>query len=187
VTRLGRLWRELRPDRNPLRRACDRAEAALLGGLLGAFLIGVPLAAVFAGLSQYHADRARQASWHQVPAVVLPPVPDPGYAGLRAAVLATWTAPGGAQRTGWIVAPAHTRTGGTVTVWIDGSGRPAHAPVPPGQMAGEAIVVAGIGAAAAGLPLLGTAALARWVLAKRRFAAWDAEWRATGPRWTSQR
>jgi hypothetical protein len=42
-------WRELRPDRNPLCRACDRAEAALLAGLLAAFLIGVPLAAVFAG------------------------------------------------------------------------------------------------------------------------------------------
>lgn len=187
MTWLGRLWREFRPDRNPLRRAWDRAEVALLGGLLAAFLIGVPLAALSAGLAQYHAERARQASWHRVPAVVLPPASDSGYARLRGAVLATWTAPGGARRTSWIVAPAHTRTDGTVTVWIDGSGRPTHAPAQPAQMVSEAIVVAVIAAAIAGLPLLGAAALARWMLAKRRLAAWDAAWRATGPRWTSQR
>lgn len=34
---------------------------------------------------------------------------------------------------------------------------------------------------------LGAAALAHWVLDRRRLAAWDAEWRVTGPRWTSTR
>jgi len=187
LTRLGGLWRELRPDRNPLRRACDRAEAALVAGLLAAFLIGVPLAALFAGWSQYHVERAQQASWHQVRALVLAPAPDRRYAGDEAAVLATWAAPGGAQRTGRIVAPARARAGGTVLVWVDGSGRPAHAPVQPGQIVGEAIVVAVLAAAAAGLPLVGAAALARRVLTRRRLAAWDTEWLATGPRWTSQR
>jgi hypothetical protein len=159
-----------------------------VAGLLAAFLIGVPLAALFAGWSQYHAERAQQASWHQVRALVLAPAPDRGYAGHEAAVLATWAAPGGAQRTGRIVAPSRARAGGTVPVWIDGSGRPAHAPAQPGQMVGEAIVVAVLAAAApAGLPLLGAAALARRVLTRRRLAAWDAEWLATRPRWTSQR
>jgi hypothetical protein len=186
VTRLGILWRELRPDRNPLRRACDRAEAALLVGLLAAFVIGVPLAAVFAGGSQYRAERARQASWHQVPAVLLAPAPDHRHAGYEA-VLATWTAPGGAQRAGRILAPADTPLGGTVTVWVDGSGRPAGLPLQRGQLIGEAIIVAAVAATAVGLPLLCTAALARRALARRRLAVWEAEWRATGPRWTSQR
>jgi hypothetical protein len=26
----------------------------------------------------------------------------------------------------------------------------------------------------------------RWTLDKRRIAAWDAEWRSTGPRWTTR-
>jgi len=30
------------------------------------------------------------------------------------------------------------------------------------------------------------AALIRWVLNKRRMAAWDADWHATGPRWTTR-
>jgi hypothetical protein len=62
VRRIGALWRELRPDRNPLRRASDRAEAALAAGLLTALLIGVPAAAVLAGASQYRLERVQQAS-----------------------------------------------------------------------------------------------------------------------------
>ena len=49
MRRISRLWRELRPDRNPLRRACDRAEAALLAVLLAVFLVAVSLAAVIVG------------------------------------------------------------------------------------------------------------------------------------------
>ncbi len=29
--------------------------------------------------------------------------------------------------------------------------------------------------------------LTRWALDKRRMAAWDAEWLANGPRWSSRR
>jgi hypothetical protein len=55
VRRIGRLWRELRPDRNPLRRACDRAEAGLLAALLAVFLVAVLLAAVICGVRAYGA------------------------------------------------------------------------------------------------------------------------------------
>jgi hypothetical protein len=55
MRRIGRLWRELRPDRNPLRRACDRAEAGLLAALLAAFLLAVSLAAIIAGVRAYGA------------------------------------------------------------------------------------------------------------------------------------
>jgi hypothetical protein len=50
VTRRSRLWRGLWPGRNPLRRTCDRVEAALAAGLLAAFLIAAPLLALFAGV-----------------------------------------------------------------------------------------------------------------------------------------
>jgi len=57
VTRVARgLW----PDRNPLRRTSDRAEAAMVAVLIAAFLIGAPLIALitwrltFANNFQHH-------------------------------------------------------------------------------------------------------------------------------------
>src|SRR5215469_311228 len=45
------------PDRNPLRRRCDRAEAALVTVLVAVFLAGAPLLALAAGWLRA-ADRA---------------------------------------------------------------------------------------------------------------------------------
>jgi hypothetical protein len=50
-----RLARTLGLDRNPLRRATDRAEAWIRVGLLGVFLIAGPMAALGAGHWAYHA------------------------------------------------------------------------------------------------------------------------------------
>jgi len=36
------------------------------------------------------------------------------------------------------------------------------------------------------LAVTATGLVARRALDKRRMAAWDAEWRATGPRWTTR-
>jgi hypothetical protein len=52
---LTRLARALGLDRNPLRRATDRAEAWIRAGLLGVFLIAGPIAALDAGHWAYHA------------------------------------------------------------------------------------------------------------------------------------
>ena len=84
MRRIGRLWRELRLDGNPLRRACGRTEVVLLACLLSALVIVVPLAAMIAGVQAYgaglRAERAERAAWHQVPAVLLVTAPAPGYA-----------------------------------------------------------------------------------------------------------
>ena len=65
VLRLGMLARGLWPDGNPLRRRCDRAEAAIQGGLLAVFLGGAPAVAVatahwiqVAGSSSQHAEES---------------------------------------------------------------------------------------------------------------------------------
>jgi hypothetical protein len=52
---LTRLARALGLDRNPLRRATDRAEAWIRVGLVGIFLIAGPMAALSAGQWAYHA------------------------------------------------------------------------------------------------------------------------------------
>ncbi len=107
-----RCWlRGLWPDGNPLRRACDRAEAAVVVGLAAALLVGVPLTALSVGLSSYGAGvRAQhaQAAWRQVPAVLLADAPDAAPAGSgswRPRVLAYWTAPVGRSEPGGFTHP----------------------------------------------------------------------------------
>jgi hypothetical protein len=118
-----RCWlRGLWPDRNPLRRACDRAEAAVVAGLAAALLVGVPLAALSVGLWSHGAGvRAQhaQVAWRQVPAVSLADAPDAAPAGCgswRPRVLAYWTAPDGTQRAGRVPAPVSARAGTTLRV-----------------------------------------------------------------------
>ncbi len=129
---MRRLW----PDRNPLRRAADRAETAVMAGLLAMFLAGVPLAAVAAAgwvaANGMHAERA-QARRRQVPAVLLQDAPEPAHAlsqaSLEPLMRARWTAPGGALRKGEIYAPGGARAGATVMVWTDSAGKLEGAPV----------------------------------------------------------
>jgi hypothetical protein len=187
----GRFWRELRLDGNPLRRTCDRTQAVLLACLLSALVVVVPLAAMVAGAQAYsaglRAERAERANWRQVPAVLLATAPATGSAGYEVPVRATWTAPDGTRRAGPAAAPPGTPAGRTETLWVDASGRPTGMPLQPVQVIGHAIGVAAITATAAVFALLCLGALARWVLYRRRLAAWDAEWQAVGPSWTSPR
>ncbi len=72
MSSLARLARGLRPDRNRLRRATDRAEAAVLAGLAAAFLVGAPAAAMTAGhLAAAAGLRAEQAGRYKVHATLL--------------------------------------------------------------------------------------------------------------------
>ncbi len=191
MRRICELWRELRLDGNPLRRACDRTEVVLLACLLSAFVVGVPLAAMIAGAQAYglglRAERAERAAWRQVPGVLFAAAAAPGDAGHEVPVSARWTAPDGARRTGPVTAPPGTPAGRTVTLWVDASGQPTGAPLQPAQVTGHALGAAVIAAAAVASALVCLGVLARWVLSRRRLAAWGAEWQAVGPRWTSSR
>lgn len=182
--------RYLWPDRNPLRRTVDRVEAAVVAVLAVLFLVVAPLAASAAGQFAYHegagAARAEQAGWHQVRAVLLAKAIGAGYSG-QADAPARWTDPQGVRHTGLVMARYGTRAGSTVRVWIDAAGRPTGAPMDQAQVAGQAILAAAIAALVAGLILLGAGTLAHYLLGRRRLAAWDAEWRATGPQWSRQR
>ena len=76
---LTRLARALGLDRNPLRRATDRAEAWIRVGLLAVFLIAGPMAALGAGHWAYHAgiteSRVPAASAHRVKPAALRQAP----------------------------------------------------------------------------------------------------------------
>lgn len=191
MKRIGGLWRELRPDGNPLRRTCDRAEAAVLAGLLALLLVAVPLAAVIVGGRVYagavRAERAEQASWRQVPAVLLTAAPVSGSEVDQTLVRAVWTAPDGVQRAGEVTVPSGTPSGRTVRMWVDASGRPAGQPLTADDVISRAVTLAVAAAAGVGAALLGSAAAVRWMFFRRRVAAWDAEWRAAARGWGSLR
>lgn len=191
----GRLVRRWWPDRNPLRRRWDRVEAAIVAVLIAGFLAGSPLAALSAegwahGVAR-RVQQAQQAAWHQVPAVLAATAPSPASAGYGGAVLswvrATWTAPDGVRRVGDVLADPGARAGSRVLVWVDSAGKLTGAPLLDHQVAEQAALAAVVAAALLGMVLMAAGLGARWVLDTRRLAAWDTEWRVTGPRWSPHR
>lgn len=191
VTRLRRFVRGMRPDRNPLRRTSDRVEAAVLAMLVVAFLVGAPFIALasagWALATGHRTEVAEQASWHQVAARVLKVTPeaDGAYTGLSQAQ-ARWTAPDGKAVTGEISVQPDTVAGATVRLWTTSDGQVTGPPLQDAQVMGQAEFDAALSVVVLAALLAITGLLARWVLERRRLAAWDAEWRATGPRWTTR-
>ncbi len=113
-----RVLRGLRPDRNPLRRTSDRAQAYLLAALFVVAAAVAPFAAQLASHAAYavalRAEQAKLTGTHPVRArltevahstvnvnVVAPQVP----------VEATWTSVTGVRRTGPVLAPPGTPAG----------------------------------------------------------------------------
>jgi hypothetical protein len=57
----------------------------------------------------------------------------------------------------------------------------------PGRFAGDAGLAAVLALVAVAFVLLAAMRLIRWVLNRRRLAAWEQAWQAIGPRWTGHR
>jgi hypothetical protein len=190
-TPAGRFFRGRRLDRNPLRRASDRVETLVLILLTVVFLAAAPLAAPAAGgwahATAQRAELAQQAARSQVTAVIVstPATQSVGEAFVPMAQ-ARWTAPDGAVVSGEVPVRAGTEVGARLPVWTTRDGQPAEQPLNDSQVASLTVfgAVTGVAALAAVLALAGI--LARWSLARRRLAGWDADWRATEPRWTTR-
>lgn len=176
--------RGLWPDHNPLRRASDRAEAAIVTALAVAFLLGAPLIArvawQLAMATSFTTITAEQAGWRPVPARLV--VSAPFSYGYDVAVMARWRAPGGAERHGRIQVSPGTRAGTRVTVWAGRTGRLARPPMTPSQASVQATCTAAMTVPCWGMLLLCTGVLSRRLLDARRLAAWDADWEAVDPR-----
>jgi hypothetical protein len=154
---LTRLARALGLDRNPLRRASDRAEAWIRIALLGIFLIAGPIAALDAGHGAYHAGitvaREPAAPTHSTkPAARRQP---PAITGLLR----------GGQ-------------GGRAEARVAGTSSSART--------GE-VLTAVMTLAAMALALLAVLRLALAFLSRRRLAAWETAWSKVGPQWSKHR
>jgi hypothetical protein len=95
--------------------------------------------------------------------------------------------PDGRIRTGELYVTADVAAGDTTRIWVDQTGRLTGPPLTRDQLTGRAQLAAG-GAIGGLAVVLATAGwLARMALDRRRLAGWDAEWLATGPRWSPRR
>jgi hypothetical protein len=152
-----RLARALGLDRNPLRRATDRAEAWIRVGLLGIFLIAGPVAALDAGHWDYHAGitvaRAPTAPAHRVKPAA--PRQAPAITGLLR--VGRWDRPGARV----------TATGSSARTGV--------------------MLAAVMMLAAVALALAAVLRLARTLLDRRRLAAWETAWSRVGPQWSKRR
>jgi hypothetical protein len=192
---LARLLRARRLDRNPLRRGSDRAETVVLGALLAAFLAVAPVAAHAAGSWAYatyaREAQAQRAALRQVPATLLQAplkvIAFPGAGVIPLGVDARWRAPDGQLRTGLLFAPAGAAAGSTILVWVNHAGQLADPPLGHAQLATRAQLARELATGALAVVLIITGWLARRSLDRRRMAAWDADWLATGPRWIPRR
>jgi hypothetical protein len=184
--RLARLF--LR--RNELRRRSERIEAAVVAGLLAAFVAAVIAGAFFAD-HVYHSEQAAAAGLRPTVAVISPSS-EPAEIPLLnqpVGVRATWRLSDGMQHSGLLttsVAPGIYRQppGASVRIWLNRSGVPE--PAPQGL---DGMIA---GAAMAGLALLVAAAavlaccylLCLRGLQRHRLANWSSAWAVTGPQWT---
>lgn len=161
--------------------------------LVVAFLSGAPFAAIvtskWAGQDAAAAARVERASRHPVPAVVVrgvPPLSSPFGATYLSRVPVRW-ALNGASHAGTIEAAAGTQTGATVRIWTSRSGGQTGPPLGPAQIMHQAALAGVLAVAGLTLLVIVSALVTRRILDRRRMAAWDAEWSATGPQWCNYR
>jgi hypothetical protein len=189
ATRLGRFVRGRRPDRNPLRRGSDRVETAVLALLVIVFLAAAPFAALASGswalATAHQAQLAERASSFQVPALVLKLEAPGGTFGDPGAQV-RWTAHDGTVITADIAVPLGVAAGSTQWLWTTADGQLTNPPLEDSQVTGQAHVAEGFVVVTLAVLLTVAGLVTRWTLDKRRMAAWDTEWRSTGPRWTTR-
>ena len=191
--RTASLARGLGLDRNPLRRGTDRAEAWIRIALVLAFLIGAPLAVWaagrWAGSVAPTATHMQQAGERRVPATLLQGAPgDPDSFTMMSLswARARWAVPGGSVRTGYVEAPAGSRAGRTVQVWLDRSGTPTEPPWSRGQARSWTLMIAVLAPILLALVLLAVMGIFGHILHRRRLAGWEHAWSAVGPHWTQR-
>ncbi|MEV6408344.1 hypothetical protein AB0M58_36265 [Streptomyces bobili] len=173
---------------NSLRRASDTLEFWVRRVLMAVLVLGLPAAAVSAGLTAYKASmravRTQAAERHQVTARLTSTAEGGDWAKRPAPV--RWTDLNGVVRTGAALVEPGTPKGSTVRVWVTRDGTVTGPPTTKLNATSSGWLVGGM--AAFGVVAGSYAAWAgmRLVLDRRRYAQWDAEWGLVEPRWSAR-
>lgn len=173
----------------PLKRRSDRLEFASRLLLLLALLCAVPAgltagAAAYAGTEVTAGHQAATRYPGTATLVFDAPEPEPGDD--EAATTAIWTAPAGGTRTGRVEAPAGTRAGEVVDIWVDASGELSSAPLGRAEVAGQAVVVGALVAVCLAIAGLTGHLLVTWRLERRRSRNWAVGWASVEPLWVTR-
>jgi hypothetical protein len=185
--------RGLLPDRNPLRRRTDRVEAYLLAGLFVAAAAGAPFAAQAAGRAAYSSalriQQEQLATRQQVKAQLTVAAGSTmnGYTlSEYVPTTATWKSAAGVVRHGRVLARSGSAPGTPVTVWVAPNGDLASPPLTNAQVAGQGDAGALGSVAGVVVTFLIGVGVIRYVMYRRRMAAWEADWLITAPMWNRQ-
>jgi hypothetical protein len=190
----GRIVRARGFDRNPLRRLTDRVETVVVTVLVVAFLAVAPLAALLAGgwahAAAQRAESGQRAARREVSATLLPGPSSRSTFNSEMvtwADAARWVAPDG--QTATVDLPVAVETRGlpaTMPVWSTLNGQLVPPPLGDAQVTWLTAFAAALGVITAALALFLSGLTARLLLNRHRMADWDADWRATAPRWSTR-
>jgi hypothetical protein len=90
-------------------------------------------------------------------------------------------------RTGPVYVRGDAAAGSSVMIWTNWAGQLTDPPLLTSQVATRADLGEELTVAALAIMLMVIGGLVRWVLTRRRVAAWHTDWLATGPRWIPRR
>lgn len=174
---------------NPLERTCDRVQRWVARVLIVAVLIGAPWAAAAVGLSSYRAEMRTvhaSATWRAVDArLVRAAAASPAAGGAESLVKTPvrWTEPDGTTRTVPVRVKAGTPADTAVRVWVD---HDAAVSTTPPHTSGQAVTSAWLAAVftvfALTILVEGLWKGFIFLMNRRRYRQWEAEWAHAEPR-----
>ena len=174
---------------NSLSRTSDRFECWFRRVVMVVLVLGLPTAAVSAGLTAYEASmrtvRAQAAERHQVTARPTTSVKNDDDRAKRPAQV-RWTDTNGVVRTGTALVKPGTPKGATVRVWVTRDGTITSPPASTLNATTSGWMVGGMAAFGVAAGSYAAWAGMRLVLDRRRYAQWDAEWDLVEPRWSAR-
>lgn len=174
---------------NPLRRRSDRFEAWFRGFLMLVLLLGLPAAALGAGVSVYESSmrtvQTQSAERYRVDARVTSITEEAGENAQQQARV-RWTDDDGTVRTGTTSVTPDTPGGTTLRVWVTGDGAVTGPPMTDQQAVTTGWFAGGAAAIGVAAGVFAARVAARHVLDRRRYAQWDAEWARVEPLWAGR-
>jgi hypothetical protein len=185
--------RRLGLEHNSLRRVSDRTESSIVVTLVLVFIVGAPLLGFLTGRTAYESSlrtEQAQAVRHRVTAQLTADSPvHAKYVDRTSASGATaearWTY-AGAVHTGTVPVRPGAKAGTTVTISVDGTGRPVVRPRTHAETINRAVVLGAVAVATLGFGLWTIRLAVGAVFIRRRLADWDTAWAAFESRWSGR-
>ncbi|WP_328336349.1 hypothetical protein [Streptomyces violaceus] len=182
--------RELSPKgTNPLIRPSDRFETWIRRFLMLVLVLGLPVAALSAGLTAYESSmrtvQIQSAERQEVSARLVSNAKGVTADGKQRAQV-RWTDDNGTVRTATTLRTAGTPEGATVRVWVDRDGTITSPPMNTLTARTNGWFVGGMAAVGVCGGFFAARAGMRRVLDRRRYAQWAAEWDRVEPLWSTR-